>query len=150
MSVDHIVLDSGVFAKLFLEEEGRVDLIELLEFIGKNHVSVICPDIFLYEALSIAAQNSIPLEKTLAAIHQFEESYLTIAPLSALQLKLAMRMAEDGHAKSGFPSIYDSAYHALAISNEGMFITADKRHIAKAQQYGHVALLKDWKQAVSG
>ena len=146
MSRTAIVLDSGVYAKIFLREEGRDDVIALLKHIGNNNVSVICPDIFLYEVLSIAAQNSFPLNQALAAIRDFEKSYLTIAPPTTHQLELAIRMSEDGHAKTGFPSIYDSTYHAIAISVDGVFVTADKRHVAKAGQYGNVVLLGDWER----
>jgi len=50
--------------------------------------------------------------------------------------------------KSGFPSFYDASYHALAITHECQFITADKRHIAKAKGFGHVTLLSDWVSAI--
>lgn len=149
MSIKPIVLDSGVYAKLFLAEEDRGDALTLMAFIGEKRAEVFCPDVFLYEVLSISAQNGVALNATLDLIRKFEASYLTLAPLKPAQLALAMRMAEDGHAKSGYPSIYDSAYHALAIALGGVFITADKRHIAKAKQHGHVALLADWKRALS-
>ncbi len=139
-----LILDSGVYAKIFLQEEGRGDVIALLNHIGENDTPVLCPDIFLYEVLSIAAQNNFPLTKALAAIRDFEKSYLTIATPTAHQLDLAMHMAETGHPKSGFPSIYDSTYHAMAVSVDGVFVTADKRHVAKAGQYGNVVLLGDW------
>ncbi len=147
MSMKCIVLDSGVYAKIFLQEVGRDDVIELLQHIGKNGIKVFCPDVFLYEVLSIAAQNDFSLSDALATIREFEKSYLVIAPLTIHQLELAMRMAEDGNKKAGFPSIYDSSYHALAISQAGVFITADKRHVSKAHQYGNVMLLENWKQA---
>jgi hypothetical protein len=62
------------------------------------------------------------------------------------QLALAMRMAKDGNSRAGFPSIYDSAYHALATSQDAVFITADKRHVSKAYNYGNVVLLENWKK----
>lgn len=148
MNIDLIVLDSGAYAKLFLQEDGRDDLLELLDHIGAQKMAVRCPDVFLYEVLSIAAQNGVALEETLDLIRSFEASYLTLAPLTGKELTLAMRMAEDGHEKSGYPSIYDSAYHALALAHDGVFITADKRHIAKAKKYGQVALLEDWQSAL--
>lgn len=147
MNSKPVVLDSGVYAKVFLQEDGRSDVIELLGHIGDNAFDVLCPDIFLYEVLSIAAQNDFPLLQALGIIRRFENSYLTIVPLTRHQLELAMRMAEDGNKKADFPSIYDSAYHALAISCDGVFITADKRHVSKARQYGNVVLLENWQQA---
>jgi predicted nucleic acid-binding protein len=57
MRAKYIVLDSSVFVKIFLNEEDRDDAIELLQYIGNNGISVVCPDIFVYEVLSVAAQN---------------------------------------------------------------------------------------------
>ena len=53
-------------------------------------------------------------------------------------------MAENGHPKSGFPSVYDAAYHVMAISDGGVFVTADKKHVAKTRPFGHVCLLGDY------
>ena len=49
------------------------------------------------------------------------------------------------HEKSGFPTIYDSIYHALAIQLDAVFLTADKKHYAKAKEYGHIKLLSEWE-----
>ncbi|MEL6710757.1 MAG: type II toxin-antitoxin system VapC family toxin, partial [Pseudomonadota bacterium] len=125
------------------------DAIKLLQYIGKNGISVVCPDIFVYEVLSVAAQNRFFLSDALHIIKTSEKSYLTITTPTAPQFELAMQITEDGNQKSGFPSIYDSTYHAMAISYDGVFITADKRHVEKARQYGHIAILHDWKTVLS-
>lgn len=144
-----IVIDSNVFAKSFLQEEGRELAKALFRFTSEHEIRILCPDIFLYEVLSIAAQNSFPLGKTREMLASFERAHLSIRPLSEMQLKLAMRMAEDGNEKSGYPSIYDSSYHALALAEQGVFITADKRHVAKVSKYGSVVLLDDWESTLS-
>ncbi len=36
---------------------------------------------------------------------------------------LAEEITQKGHDKSGFPTIYDSIYHALAIRMDGTFLT---------------------------
>jgi predicted nucleic acid-binding protein len=41
--------------------------------------------------------------------------------------------------------MYDSIYHALAIVEDGVFVTADNRHFEKVKNFGHIALLKDWE-----
>lgn len=149
MKLNCIVLDSNVFAKTFLQE-GDTDVVKaLLRFIGQNDIKVLCPDVFLYEVLSIAAQNGFPLSHAVRLLRSFEKANLYMAPLTDRQLQLAMKMAEDGNSKSGFPSIYDSAYHALALSCQGVFFTADKRHISKAKGYGSVVFLDDWEAALS-
>lgn len=140
-----VVLDSNVFAKSFLDEGDTETVKSLFRFISEHDLSIFCPEIFLYEVLSIAAQNSFPIARAHKMVTLLQRANLRLAPLTDQQLQLAMRMAEDGNPKSGFPSIYDSAYHALALSNNAVFITADKRHIAKAEKYGNVALLSEWK-----
>ena len=54
-------------------------------------------------------------------------------------------IVSDGQKNSGFPSLYDSVYHALAINNNCHFVTADKRHEAKTKQFGHIVLLDQWE-----
>ena len=147
MSYSPVVLDSGVFAKIFLDEEDRDQTLALLEYIDQHGIVVRCPDIFLYEVLSIASQNGYPLQQALDTVRNFERSYLTLSALTSHQLDFALRMAEEGHIKSGFPSIYDCAYHAMALSYQGVFITADKRHCAKAHQHSGIVLLEQWQDA---
>ena len=60
-------------------------------------------------------------------------------------LNIFTKIASTGHEKSGFPSIYDSIYHALAIHEKAVFLTADKRHYEKSKSFGHICLLKDWE-----
>jgi predicted nucleic acid-binding protein len=146
MSPTCIVLDSNVFTKLFLQEELHDDAKALIRELVRRKTPIHCPDIFLYEVLSIAAQNSFSVSDALGLLRNFERANLYLAPLSEGQLQLAIRMTEDGHPKSGFPSIYDSSYHAIAISQQGLFITADQRHIRKTEKYGHVAHLSDWRE----
>lgn len=148
MNYSCITIDSNVFAKSFLQEGDAETVKSLFRFIAEQDLKILCPDIFLYEVLSIAAQNSLPLTKVMRLFRTFEKANLHIAPLTERQLELAMRMAEDGNDKSGYPSIYDSSYHAVAISFGGIFITADKRHVAKAKQYGNIALLHDWEASL--
>ncbi|MEM7288781.1 MAG: type II toxin-antitoxin system VapC family toxin [Pseudomonadota bacterium] len=149
MSPTCIVLDSNVLTKLFLQEELHDDAKALIQELVRRKTPIYCPDIFLYEVLSIAAQNSFPVSDALGLLRNFERANLTLKPLTAGQLQLAIRITEDGHPKSGFPSIYDSSYHAIAISKQGLFITADQRHIRKTEKYGHIAHLSDWPRYLS-
>ena len=53
----------------------------------------------------------------------------------------AIKMARQGHIKSGYPEYTDCLYHALALFNDAIFITNDKRHIAKVKNFGNIKLL---------
>lgn len=41
-------------------------------------------------------------------------------------------------------SFYDASYHALAIHQNGTFLTCDKRYVEKAAEFGHIQLLSDY------
>jgi len=41
-------------------------------------------------------------------------------------------------------TFYDAAYHALAIKQNGVFVTADAKYIQKSASAGHIMHLKDW------
>ena len=42
-------------------------------------------------------------------------------------------------------SFYDAAYHALALVEKGMFVTADSQYARKVAGTKGVTLLRDWK-----
>ncbi len=42
-------------------------------------------------------------------------------------------------------SFYDAAYHALAIIQDGLFVTADTRYATRAAQAGSVVALVEWR-----
>ena len=74
----------------------------------------------------------------------FHERYSKGITRELLTLLVA-EMVRSGHPKSGFPSLYNSCYHALAIERDMTFITADKRHKTKTKVFGHILLLNEWK-----
>jgi len=139
------VLDSCVFSKLFLQEPDRQEAIELITELSKRNTQVLVPSLFLYEVLSIAATSSFSIQATYALIKQYQSANLSIVELDQPAILKAIEICEQGHEKSGFPSFYDASYPALAITHECQFITADKRHIAKTKEFGHVTLLSEWE-----
>jgi len=130
---------------LFLQEPDRQEAVELITELSKRNTQVLVPSLFLYEVLSIAATSSYSIKDTYALIKQYQSANLSIIELDQPAILKAIEICEQGHEKSGFPSFYDVSYHALAITNECQFITADKRHIAKTTGFGHVTLLSDWE-----
>lgn len=140
-----VVLDSCVFNKLFLEENDREQAIELIKELTKQNYQVIVPSLFLYEVLTIASVSNFSTQLVYKLINQYQEANLELIELDSLCILKAIEISETGHKKSGFPSFYDASYHALAILNNCLFITADNRHISKTAQFGHIVLLKDWK-----
>jgi predicted nucleic acid-binding protein len=42
-------------------------------------------------------------------------------------------------------SFYDAAYHALALTEGGLFVTADLQYVRKTKAAGAVVALRDWR-----
>lgn len=144
-----VVLDSCVFNKLFLEEDDRDQAIDLITELTEQNYQVIVPSLFLYEVLTIASVSNFPTQQAYKLITQYQKANLELIELDSSCILKAIEICETGHKKSGFPSFYDASYHALAILNNCIFITADNRHISKTAQFGHIVLLKDWKSLFS-
>jgi len=136
------VIDSCVFAQLLLEEKDSLRTKELVSKIIQENSYILVPSIFTYEIVGIFRKNKLPAEaiKTFTK-HYYNRDYLKIINLDHEVINLALDIAEKGHNKSGFPSFYDSTYHALAILNKCNFITSDHRHYQKTKKLGNVELL---------
>ena len=103
------------------------------------------PEHFLYELINVCQRLNIAIQNALELFETMKGSILTVVTPGHSAWLLAEKIANDGHKKSGFPSIYDSIYHSLAIESEGVFVTADKRYYAKAERHSGICLLKDWE-----
>jgi predicted nucleic acid-binding protein len=68
---------------------------------------------------------------------------LTVVDLDVQTSMQAKDITKQGHPKSGYPSFYDSVYHALAIEHNCDFITADGKHEGKVKELGHIKVLKE-------
>ena len=137
----HVVIDACVFIALIYDEAYSKVAREKIQSLLENRTHLIVPDLFLYELLSVAKQRKDHVEEVLQYFRSFAQSSLTVVALSDEVARKASEISDMGHPKSGFPSIYDSVYHALAILLNTDFITADKRHYAKTQHLGHIQLI---------
>ena len=143
-----IVLDACVAAKIFIDEPDSQEAINLISTCVKENIQIIAPDIFKYEIAQIAVKKSVSLDKVLTL---FEEAIFKLIDMQSPNRFIWLQgeyICQNGHEKSGFPTMYDSVYHAMAIINDGVFITSDKRHYEKTKSFGHIALLKDWESAL--
>lgn len=138
-----LVLDSSVFVKSFLEEEYSQEIRELLLKWNKQQVSIIVPELFVLEVISVALINNLDTKYLLDLIDSMKKNNLKILGLSSRHLTQAIKISEYGNNKSGYPSIYDSLFHAIAIIENATFLTADKKHYAKSKQFGQIMLLSE-------
>ncbi|MER9328110.1 VapC toxin family PIN domain ribonuclease [Mesorhizobium sp. M0488] len=105
----------------------------------------LAPSVVLYEALSAALHVELPLATVGQLFDQFRELGLAIEEPTAQDLATAEKIATSAVPGNGYPTLFDSIYHAMAIERGATFVTADQRHFAKASQFGSVVLLKDWR-----
>ena len=140
-----IVLDASVFAKLLLDEPDRSEAMSLIEHALASREELIAPSLIVYETLSIALRHGVPFGEAMDLLGRLRASGLTVEEPTIGELTRAEKIATAGHAKSGYPALEDSIYHAMAIERGGTFVTADQRHVAKTKQFGNVVLLNDWK-----
>jgi predicted nucleic acid-binding protein len=138
-----IVIDSCVFIKLFLIEELSDEVDELFQGFIKEDVIIYVPRLFLYEVLSSASNNKIELKTIFKLINQYQSTILEFVDEDDEVFKIAESISSNGHDKSGYPSFYDSIFHAIAIAKKCDFITDDKKHFEKTKKHRHIKLLKD-------
>jgi predicted nucleic acid-binding protein len=145
-----IVLDANVFAKIFVPEPDSDEAKIFLKSCASLGVRFMVPHLFAYEIAEITRYYKYPLEETRKLFRTFQRSVLSLVDPDNPTWLLAEKINASGHEKSGFPSMYDSIYHALAIRQDAVFVTADRKHYKKAKGFGHICLLKDWESLFQG
>lgn len=145
-----LVVDANVFTKLVISEVDTELAKQFFSAIVQSDVKLFVPELFKYEITAVTMKSKRPVASTLKMLTaQMSADVLNIvAPNESVWLK-AEEISLEGHEKIGFPSMYDSIYHALAIQVNTVFVTADKRHYEKTKHLGHIKLLKDWENLFS-
>lgn len=142
----HVVLDSCVFSKQFLDESDSPQARTLIEQLVKHKVQILVPHLFIYEVLATLNTAQYPISDGYQIIGVLQKSnVLKVVELNNAYLNIISNICQSGHIKSGFPSFYDASYHALAVLYDCYFVTADKRHFVKTSQLGNIVLLHDWE-----
>jgi predicted nucleic acid-binding protein len=142
-----IVLDSSVINKLFLNEMDREKAIDLMQKVSADEIFALAPSLLVYEVFNVLICSKASTEKTqeiMEILYLQIDTNIHILEPSLLHLNKAMEISRSGHKKSGYPSLYDSIFHAMAIIEDAVFVTADSKHFAKARSFGHIELLTDY------
>jgi predicted nucleic acid-binding protein len=137
------VVDSCVFAKLFLQEKDRDAAVKFFENAALNNCTIYVPDLFIYEILNICTSKKLDEKKILNLLRKHKNCGLVVTSVSEKLILKAIEMTKLGNKKSGYPAFYDCLYHALAISSGCYFITSDKKHFAKTKALGSIKLLEE-------
>ena len=144
MEVKNIILDANIGIKILHSESDSEVAQKFLQACITENRKFFVPEHFLYELVNVCQRLGVQITNALKLFEAMKGSLLTIMTPEYSTWLLAEKIAKEGHQKSGFPTMYDSIYHALAIETNGVFVTADKRHFAKAERFFHICLLENW------
>ena len=137
------IIDTSVFNKLYLNEEGREKAILLFEKAAQGQFTLVAPFLLYYEVVATAQYYRLPIQMVVELLESQIKHNLTLIEPDQNHRKKAIEMIQIGHPKSGYPSIYDSIFYAIAIVEGGILISADRKHFMKTRQMGHVLLLSE-------
>lgn len=140
-----IILDANIGVKILYSEPDSATAQKFLEACTAENIRLFVPEHFLYELINVCQRVGVQVANALKFFAAMKGSILTVVTPEHSTWLLAEKIAKEGHQKSGFPTMYDSIYHALAIETKAVFVTSDKRHFTKAKKFSHICLLKNWE-----
>ena len=141
-----VVVDSCVFAKLVVEEDDTDEALAFFAHARLGDFFLSAPSLFLYEALALASPYKTGSQGAYRLLLGMLNSGFELVEIGDEVIRKALEISNTGHPKTGYPSFYDAAYHALALVSGGVFLTSDKRHTAKTDTFGGVVLLENWRR----
>lgn len=134
-----VVVDASVAVKWILRSptEDQVDnALELLKSIEDGRVGAIQPVHWLLEVLGVVARLRPALaEDALEVLAALDLPTADEFPILALAVDQATTL---GH------HLFDTLYHAVALAEGAVLVTADDAHFRKARHLGQIVQLADW------
>lgn len=135
-----VIPDASVILKWVLPPADEADTdraLALRDAIGSGNVQALVPDLWLYEiGNTLARRLPSRADRLVASLLHFN---LPSPPPSGRWL----RQAVDLTRRYGV-TFYDAAYHAHAILERGVFVTADEHYFQQAQEARFIARLAEW------
>lgn len=131
-----VVPDASVLLKWVLPttEEGRDSALQLREAAIAGEITLMVPPLWLYEVGNTLARRfpdqAAQLLDALVAFGLVERAATGTWRERALTLTREYGV-----------TFYDAAYHALALVEQGVFVTADSEYVERTQAAGAVSLL---------
>lgn len=141
-------VDTSVAVKLFLDEELREHALSLFQMGKNNTVELIAPSLIYYELTNALISSGIKESDVKNVIDLFQDlesnNIITIVAPDCALLKKAVEIACLNTGGYGYISSYDAIFHALALLQKAIFLTADKKHYTKTREIvGSIQLLED-------
>ena len=134
-----IILDASVILKWFLWEKENLEEAKKIqeEFIARK-INLIVPSHCFFE-LANTLKRKVP-DDALNIISKLKLSEIMEQAINIKVISLAFKLMES-HKKISF---YDAAYHALALAEDGIFVTADENYYKITKGHRGIMLLKNY------
>ncbi|MDP4008281.1 MAG: type II toxin-antitoxin system VapC family toxin [Candidatus Peregrinibacteria bacterium] len=132
------IIDSSVAIKWLLNEEDSEIAMHLRNLYKHDLIDIIVPSHFYWEICNVMARKA-----SAGALRFFSELRMS----DILEVRLTNRnalMACKLMEKYPKISFYDASYHALAILEKGIFVTADQKYYETMREEGSIILLKNY------
>lgn len=140
MATALVVPDASVILKWVLPSADEPDselAVSLRDAIASGHIHARVPALWMYEVgKTLSRKRPGDARRLLETLLRFG---LTSAPQSSSWLGCVLELT-----KQYAVTFYDAAYHAHAIVEQGVLVTADERYVARAREAGCVKLLSEW------
>lgn len=136
-----IIPDASVLLKWVLPRQNE-DSVEQALAIAKgfadNHIRLLLPTLWVYEVGNVLALKQPAIaEEQLLRLRQMVMPEVTP---NEQTIREAIRLVAEKRV-----SFYDAIYHAVAITRQGIFVTADDKYVRAVGEGPHVMLLAAWK-----
>jgi len=140
-----LVVDASVAVKWFLPDSSREPdadrAVALLRAIGEGRVDLLQPPHWLAEVAAVVAR--LRPEIAAEAIDLLDGMDLATAADAELYKRASLLAQElDQH-------LFDTLYHALALENDALLVTADDRYLRKARRLGGIVSISRWAPPTS-
>lgn len=136
-----LVPDASIILKWLLPgpvEEDTDKALQIRDTFLKDECLLHVPTLWCYEVGNTLARKFPeyvgPLMETVFGLN-LEEYHVRNETL-----KVALDLAKRFNV-----TLYDAAYHAVAIVNKGVLVTADRKYLSKTKSTGNVVLLQHWQ-----
>ncbi|HEY3130168.1 MAG TPA: type II toxin-antitoxin system VapC family toxin [Acidobacteriota bacterium] len=139
-----VVPDASVILKWVLREEGEDEGSALSVFhdFADGLLDIVTHHLWLYEVANVLVLKADLKESLRNLDFLLDQDFRVIEPFRRTA-HLTIKMALDFGV-----TYYDASYHALAMQERAVFITADERYYRKAKTRGSILLLKDYESPV--
>lgn len=141
--MNKVVLDANIFVKLFKKEADSQQAIDLIAKLVREGVVIVEPSIVVNETVTTCEVNRQPIAPVCDFFRALMDSNIRFVEVDGPLIQQTLKITQEGHDKSGYPTFSDSMYQAIALREDALFITADKRHYEKTKHLGNIEKLEN-------